>query len=445
VQTVEAPVLPCRGCGSPLGVDPTAAEARCPACGATTAVPQLLRQRAVDYRRTLETERGRIAGARSGVEFEKIGLYFGIPMGIVVGGHIVSTMFLDEDYKDIELYAFIGALVLVGIAFFAWIAVTIVRAGKAAEKEPPPVVVEAFAGTVPSPCSTCGGQVQFTVEQQNARCPYCGATVYPTQAVQASLLGIVAEKADLEVARAARRIARDLALSFDAGPIALAMSYLRWLGFMLAPAIMAVVGIAMLAEGGLPDFGKLGNADAMSIVGLALAGIGGTLLAIIVLVFVLVRAFSRKYVMRRAVAQIAATQGGASGRVGAGVRPLLDWLDAHWAADLTGDVFNTANSEGGTPITRASAPLTVAGRPAFLVAAHAPNFRRVDLFFSQHRRRPVGAGQGTQAAHEIRGTGYGVVVSNGGVQLTLLDSDPQRYTPQTVAWLFERAALVAAG
>lgn len=442
MQTVEAPVLPCRGCGSPLAVDPTAAEARCPACGQTTAVPPVLRQRAMDYRRTLETERGRIAQARSPVEFEKIGLYFGIPMGIVVGGHVVATMFLDEEYKEIELFAFIGGLVLIGIVFFAWIAITIARAGKAAEKEPPPVVVEAFVGTVASPCSTCGGQVQFTVEQQSTRCPYCGATVYPTQAVQASLLGIAAEKADLEVARATRKIARDLALSFDAGPITIAMSYLRWLGFMLGPAIVAGVGVALLAQGGFPDLGRLGDADAMGVVGLVLAGLGGTALAIVVLVFVLVRTFSRKYAMRRAVAQIAAAHGG---RVGTGVRPLLDWLDAHWAADVTGDVLNTANSEGGTPVARASTPLTVAGRPAFLVAAHAPSFKRVDLFFSQHRRRPAGAGQYTQAAQEIRGAGWGVVVSNGGVWLTLLDSDPQRYTSQTVAWLFERAAAVAAG
>jgi DNA-directed RNA polymerase subunit RPC12/RpoP len=441
VQTVEAPVLPCLGCGSPLAVDPTAAQARCPGCGATTAVPEVLRQRATDYRRSLETERKRIADARAPVQFEKIGLYFGIPMGIVIGGHIVATMFLDAEYADVEQYAFIGGLVLVGIAFFVWIAVTIAR-GARAEKPPPPVVVEAFVGSVPSPCSTCGGQVQFVVEQPNARCPYCGAAVYPTQAVQTALLGIAAERADLEVARRARAIARDLALSFDGGAVATAMSYVRWISFMTGPAILVGLGVTFLVQGGIPDVTRLGEADGLSLVGAALATIGGLALAVVVLVFVLVRVFSRASVMRRTVAQVGAAHGG---RVGAGVRPLLDWLDAHWAADLTGDVFSVEASGGGTRITRASAALTFAGRPAFLVAAHAPHYKRVDLFFSQHRRRPVGAGQMTPAAQEIRSAGYGVVVSNGGVQLTHLDSDPRAYGPQTVAWLLERAAHVAAG
>ena len=433
MQTVEAPILACRGCGSPLAVDPTSAEARCPACGAATAVPPALRQRATDYRRALDTERNRIAGARAPVQFEKIGLFFGIPMAIVIGGHIVAGMFLDAEYADVEQYAFIGGLVLIGIAFFAWIGIAFARAARAPDKPPPAIVVEAFAGTVPSPCSTCGGQVQFVVDQPNARCPYCGATVYPTHAVQASLLGIAAEKADLEVARSARRIARDLALSFDAGALTTAMGYVRWLGFAATPLILIGVGVFMIATEGV--------ADGVGIVGLALAGIGGFGLAVLVLVFVLIRLFTRPFQMRRAIGQVASANGG---RAGAGVRPLLDWLDAHWAADVTGDVLSVEASGGGTKIVRASTPVTFAGRPAFLVAAHAPHYKRVDLFFAQHRRRPVGAGQGTQAAQEIRNAGYGVVVSNGGVQMTHLDSDPRSYSPQTVAWLLERAAMVAA-
>ena len=54
------------------------------------------------------------------------------------------------------------------------------------------------------------------------------------------------------------------------------------------------------------------------------------------------------------------------------------------------------------------------------------------------RRRP-----GDPAAHEIRGGNYGVIVSNGGVHLTHPDSDPRAIQPATVAWLLERAAAVA--
>ncbi|HEY8089509.1 MAG TPA: hypothetical protein VIF09_16725 [Polyangiaceae bacterium] len=436
--TMEAPLLPCRGCGGPLAVDPSSPTARCPACGAVSPVPDLLRQRAVAFARQLETERGRIRSARSTLELDKVGLYFGPPGALIVGGHIVASMFLDKEDMEWEPYAFTGGLVLLGVAFFIYIAVMVRRSFKEAENPPPPPPVEAFAGKVASKCAACGGAVDFTVENPNARCPFCGTTVYPTATDQAALLALAYERSDLEVARATRSTARSLALSFDGGAMAAVTSWTRWITFLVAPAIFLFIGCTFLFQDGLPDLDRMG---AMQLVGVVLAGIGVLLLAIWVLVFVLVRALSRPRQIRRALEQVRAQLGG---NVAGGLRPAYDWLDAHWAADVTGDTFSATASETGSRIVRSSLAFTHAGRPAFLVVAHAPHMKRVDLFFSAHRRRPAGAGQMSPAAHEIRGSNYGVIVSNGGVHLSHPDSDPRAIQPATVAWLLERAAAVAA-
>ncbi|MGH7294115.1 MAG: hypothetical protein ACRELB_04245, partial [Polyangiaceae bacterium] len=438
---VEAPRLPCRGCGAPLGVDPTAPAARCPACGATTPIPDDLRRRALAYSRTLETERGRIASARSTIAFDKVGLYFGPPAALLIGGHIVAGMFLDREAMEVEPSIFTGGLVLLGLAFFGWIALTVRREMKRDNEPPPPVVVEAFVGSVGSLCSSCGGKVQFTVELPSARCPFCGTTVYPTQADQAALLAFAAERADLEVARAARATARSLALSFDGGAMAAVTSWTRWLSLLLAPGILILVGCSLLFQNGLPDPERM---DMLATIGAAIAGAGVFLVAVIALVFLLVRALSRPRAIRRVLVQVSGTLGGT---VAGGLRPPYDWLDAHWAADVTGDVFSAASSDSGARIVRSSLSFAHAGRPALLVVAHAPHMKRVDLFFSAHRRRPAGygaGGQATPAAHEIRSAGYGVVLSNGGVHLTHPDSDPRAFQPATVAWLLQRAAAIAA-
>jgi DNA-directed RNA polymerase subunit RPC12/RpoP len=437
-QAPEAPRLPCRGCGAPLAVDPTAPSARCPACAATTPIPDDLRLRAIAYARTLETERRRMAGARSSIQFEKIGLYFGPPGALLIGGHIVASMFLDREAMEYEPSIFVGGLVLLGLAFFAYIAVTVRREIKNANAPPPPVVVEAFVGSVGSLCSSCGGKVQFTIEQPSARCPFCSAAVYPTQADQAALLAIAAERADLEVARATRATARSLALSFDGGAMAAVTSWTRWLSFLLAPGIFLVIGCSLLFQNGLPDFERL---DMIATIGAGIAGFGLLLLALFALVFFLVRAFSRPVAIRRTLVQVSGTLGGT---LAGGLRPAYDWLDAHWAADVTGDVFSAANSDGGARIVRSSLSFSYSGRPAYLVVAHAPHMKRVDLFFSAHRRRAPEYGQSIPAAHEIRSAGYGVIVSNGGVQLTHPDSDPRAFQPATVTWLLQRAAAVAA-
>jgi hypothetical protein len=435
--TLEAPLLPCRACGGPLAVDPSSPTARCPACGAVSPVPDLLRQRAVAFARQLETERGRIRSARSTLEFDKVGLYFGPPGALIIGGHIVASMFLDKEDMQWEPYAFTGGLVLLGVAFFIYIAVMVRRSMKEADNPPPPAPVEAFTGKVASKCAACGGAVDFTVENPNARCPFCGTTVYPTATDQAALLALAYERSDLEVARATRSTARSLALSFDGGAMAAVTSWTRWITFLGAPAIFLVIGCSLAFQNGIPDPDRM---DTMAVVGLVIAGIGVFLLAVWVLVFVLVRALSRPRQIRRALGQVRAQLGG---NVAGGLRPAYDWLDSHWAADVTGDVFSAANSDTGSRIVRSSLAFTYAGRPAFLVVAHAPHMKRVDLFFSAHRRRPAGSGQATPAAHEIRGGNYGVIVSNGGVHLTHPDSDPRAIQPATIGWLLERAAAVA--
>jgi hypothetical protein len=390
------------------------------------------------FARTLEQERGRIASARSPIEFEKIGLYFGPPAALLIGGHVVASMFLDAEAMSYEPSVFIGGLVVLGVFFFGFVAYKVVRSVKDVDEPEPPVVVEAFVGAVGSLCSSCGGKIQFTIEQPSARCPFCGATVYPTPADQSALLTIAAERADLEVARAGRALTRSLALSFDAGPVGAALSWLRWLMFLVMPAILLVIGTGFLFQRGIPDPQAL---DAMEMTGAVMTGIGVFLVALWVLVVLLVLRLSRPRAIRRMLQQAARTFGG---RIAGGLRPAFDWLDAHWAAEVTGDVFTASNSDSGTPIVRSSLALAFQERPVFLVAAHAPHVKRVDLFFSRHRRRNPAYGSASPAANEVRGAGWSVVVSNGGVHMTRLDSDPQGFPPPVIGWLLERAVMIAA-
>ncbi|HEY1691952.1 MAG TPA: hypothetical protein VGG39_07310 [Polyangiaceae bacterium] len=450
-MTLEAPLLPCRGCGSPLAVDPSAAGAACGACRAVTPVPDELRRRAVDYARTLARERGRIAGARRPVEFEKVGLFFGPPMAVLIGGHIVAGMFLDADAMQYEPGVFAGGLVLLGVVFFAYIGFTVVRSMKEIAAPPKPVVVEAFVGAVGSRCSSCGGAVQFTVEQPNARCPFCGATVYPTASDQTALLAIAAERSDLEVARGNRSHARSMALSFDDGALAAATGWLRYLGFLLMPGILLLIGCSLLFQKGMPDPEAL---DGIETAGAFLCGAGLLLVALFVGVLLLVRALSRPRVIRRTLGELARAHGG--GTVAGGLRPVFDWLDAHYAADVSGDLLTVGASDGGARIVRASVAFSAppfgappgpgvppAGRPAFAVVAHAPHVKRVDVFYALHRRRRPELAFASPAAHEVRSAGWSLVVTNGGVHMTRMDSDPRGFPPPTVQWLLERAAAVA--
>jgi hypothetical protein len=151
VANLEAPSLPCRGCGAPLAVDPSSATAACPACRAVSPVPDDLRRRAIEYARTLATERGRIASARRPIEFEKVGLFFGPPAALLIGGHIVAGEFLDAETMAYEPSIFAGGLAVLGVAFFGYIAFTVVRSVKKIDAPEPPVVVEAFVGSVGSP------------------------------------------------------------------------------------------------------------------------------------------------------------------------------------------------------------------------------------------------------------------------------------------------------
>jgi hypothetical protein len=404
-------------------------------------VPDGLRQRARAYRRSLGAERGKVERARSSTAdtFAKLGKYFGPPLAVVIAGHVVATMVIDESYQEYETWAFGGAMGLLGIAFFIWLGLGIrkeIRGVEAPESMPaaPPVV---FEGSAAGTCSTCGGRVSFVVEQPNARCPYCGATVFPTHAVQQELLAIAAEKADLEVGRASRVHVRSMAATFDGGVFDKTMSSMRWMGLVSMPVIFVGIGLVLLFRDGLPDPGAL---DALDVVGLILAGAGVLLLGAIVGIVLLVRRLSRPYAIRRTLLAVASTAGG---QVVPGVRPVLDWLDAHWAATVPDDVLNLARSDGGDPIRRLSVSLTFGGRPALLVVAHAPHVRRTDLFFALHKRRAPQQGHVTIAAQEIRGSGYALLVTTGGAHVILLDSEPRAFAPQTVTWLLQRAAQVA--
>jgi hypothetical protein len=440
-MSIEAPVLPCQGCGVPLAVDPETIDARCGGCRAVTRVPNALRERARLYRQTIGTERGRVEQARrsSTDAFAKLGKYFGPPLALVITGHVIATMVVDRGEREYEEYGFYAAMGLLGVAFFTWL-VFAIRAEIRGDDATPAVTAaraSIFEGSVAGICSTCGGQVAFVVEQSNARCPYCGATVFPTPAAQQALLAIAAERADLEVARAGRARARDLALTFEGGVLEGAMSSLRWVSLLAVPVVFVGVGALLALHDGVPDPTAL---DVMSVVGLVLAGSGVLLTAAIVGITWLVRRLSRIHAIRRTLRAVAVSTGT---RVAAGVRPVLDWLDAHWAASVPDEVMTVASSDDGDKIRRYSVAMTFAGRPALLVVAHAPRLRRTDLFFALHARRYPQQGQSTAAAMEARSTGYAVVVSNGGAHFIVLESDPRAFAPETVTWLLERASQIA--
>jgi DNA-directed RNA polymerase subunit RPC12/RpoP len=454
----EAPILPCRACGAPLAVDPEAVEALCGACRAVTPVPAQVRERARAYRASLSVERSRVEDARRSNfdAFAKLGKYFGPPLALVVGGHVVATMTLDESYRSYELGAFAGAMGLLGIAFFVWLVGAVradLRGGDVPQGQAARAPMPVFQGSTVGTCSTCGGQVTFVIEQPNARCPYCGATVFATPAVQHALLAVAAERADLEIGRASRAALRDLAASFDSGVFDRAMTWIRWAGLAAVPVLLMVVGAALVLHDGIPDPDAL---DALAIVGLVLLGGGAVVLAGIVGIVWLVRSLSRVHAIRRTLVSVAATgglapqrpasvsfEGGTRSSLALGVRPVFDWLDAHWAAPVPPEVLSVARSDDGDPVRRISVPLAFAGRPALLVVAHAPHVRRMDLFFALHKRRGPEVGHVTRAAQEIRGAGYAVLVTNGGTHVMQLDSDPRAFAPHVVTWLLERAGQVA--
>jgi hypothetical protein len=393
------------------------------------------------YRQSLGAERGKVEHARRSTTdtFAKLGKYFGPPLAVIIAGHIVATMVIDASYQEYETWAFGGAMGLLGLAFFAWLGFGIrkeFRAAEAPETLPaaPPVV---FEGNVGGTCSTCGGKVSFVVEQPNARCPYCGATVFPTPEAQQALLAIAAERADLEIGRASRAQVRSMAATFDGGVFDKTMSSVRWLGLVSMPVVFVGIGMVLLFRDGLPDPGAL---DALDVVGLVLAGAGVLLLGAIVGIVLLVRRLSRPYAIRRALLAVGATAGG---QVVPGVRPVIDWLDANWAAPVPDDVLNLARSDDGDPIRRLSLAFTFAGRPALLAVAHASHVRRTDVFFALHKRRAPQQGQVIPAAYEVRSAGWALLVTNGGVHIIVLDSDPRAFAPQTVTWLLQRAVQVA--
>jgi LSD1 subclass zinc finger protein len=445
--SVEAPVLPCRGCGAPLAVDPVAAEARCARCHAVTPVPEPLRQRAREYQRSLGAERGRVVAARgSGPDaFAKIGKYFGPPLAVLIAGQVVGQMVAGEEYSSIVTGAFVGGMVILGIAFAVWLGFAMRKemrdddpaAAPAPGATPAPPPPPMFQGSVQGTCSTCGGQVTFVIEQPSTRCPFCGATVYAPAATQQALLGMAAQGADLEVGRASRVHARELAATFEGGLVEGVFSWMRWLKFVLPPVLFLFIGGTLVFQNGMPD---LGAPDLVTTMGLVLMGAGVFVGACIALIVWLVSRFSRANAVRRAVDAIAAA---VQGQVQRGVKPVFDWLDASWAAAVPQEVLSVANSDEGQPIVRSSVAFTFAGRPALLVVAHAPHVKRTDLFFAQHKRRTPDQGQNTMPAHEVRGAGYALLVSTGGVHMCRLDSDPRGFAPPTVQWLLERGAQVA--
>ena len=96
------------------------------------------------------------------------------------------------------------------------------------------------------------------------------------------------------------------------------------------------------------------------------------------------------------------------------MKPVFDWLDAHWAAAVPAEVLSVASSDEGDKVRRFSVAITFAGRPALLAVAHAPHWRRTDLFFALHGRRDPMRGQSTGAAAEAqkrRHYGHGPSVS----------------------------------
>ena len=89
--------------------------------------------------------------------------------------------------------------------------------------------------------------------------------------------------------------------------------------------------------------------------------------AVVVGIAWLIRRLSRLHAIRRTLEAIAASAGG---RVVPGVKPVFDWLDAHWAAEVPAEVLSVASSDDGDKVRRFSVAMTFAGRPALLAIAH---------------------------------------------------------------------------
>lgn len=307
--------------------------------------------------------------------------------------------------------------------------VVVLRGGGKSE---PAVVVPPLEGAVFGTCGHCGAPVRFATGGAYVHCNHCRQAVVPDAAHQAAIQAIAAQQADLEQARASRTHQRGFAAS-DMGMwriFDVVMFGVRWL---MGPVILIVVGSSLAGDPVTAGVGSL------------LVAAGGVGLGAVALVVLVLRRVSRESALRRALATLARTLRGRP--LGPGALPVLAWLDRHWAASVEQQLLTTEASHDGKRIARSSLELCLDGRPALVVAAHAPHVRRIDLFLAAHRRRGPAAATalGSHAAGAIRALGFEPRLDDGGAHLVRTDSDPALLAPDRVSHALGWAAQLLEG
>lgn len=446
-MSAEAPMLPCSRCGVALRVDPEAASARCKHCSAVTQVPPAVREQARAYRVALEAELRRMGFAAAfakGLENGAVGrlsrvytIVVCVLAGLLTIGQMAPAFGLDDDIGPISLGVFIGGLVLSMLVFFVSLKGAI-RREMLAGAEPPPAAIEGdlAAARVSSACSSCGGSVPFGMGEAQARCPYCGAQVFPTAEVRGRLTELAAFHADLEQGRAMRAHTR----SFVGGAVNRGFEVVIWITrriVLFVPLIAGVaIGQALLDAPAPTRRGRGSAAELDETIGIGLIA-GGALLSAVLLAGSVLIGNLKKRTPRRAALERLAQRYGSRVRED-GTVAALDWLDAHWAAETPEGSLVFHNSDDGKSVDRLAAAIHHRGAAVLLVFADAPHVRRFDVFAAGHDRARS-ARAPAPAAAELEGAGLRVTISPAGVHLWFPASDPRFCEPSAAAWMLDRA------
>ena len=449
-MNAEAPVLPCARCGVALRVDPEAARAQCKHCGAVTAIPPDVREKARAYRVAIEAELRRMGFAAAfaeGLESGAVGRLMRVYMivifvlaGVLTAGQMAPAFGRNEGLKLASVGVFVGGLVLTMAVFFLSLKGAI-KKEMLDGAEPPPAAITAdmASARVTSACSSCGGAVPFRMGEAQARCPYCGAAVLPTAEVRARIAEMAAFHADLEQGRAGRAHTR----SFVQGAFNRGLKVVFWIVrrmMLFFPLIVGVViGQTFLDQPAPTRHGRGDpNAEVIKMIGVG-AMAGGVIMTALLLGGSLVIGNLLKRTPRRAALERLARRYGSRVRED-GTVAALDWLDANWAAETPEGSLVFHNSDDGKSVERILAAVHHRGAPVLLMFAHAPHVRRFDVFVAGHDRSRAERPSSAAAVAELRSAGLQVTVAPAGIHLSLPAADPRFCEPSAAAWMLDRAA-----
>ncbi|MEO7328133.1 MAG: hypothetical protein ABI193_06120 [Minicystis sp.] len=457
--THEAPTLPCTACGVPLRVDPEARSACCRHCATVTAVPENIREQARVHRLAVEADLRRLGfaemfarGMDSGA-VDRLSRVYGVVIAVLAGiltlGLMAPGFGADEQVGVIAVIIFAAGLPLTMGLFFLGLRWAIRKDALAPDAEPPPVKVTAdlAAAAARGPCSACGAPVPFRLGDPVARCPYCGATVLPTEAIRAKLAGFASFRADLEQARNTRSFARADADSKIGRGFNWAM---RRMVFFFPLIIGITIGQGLLRTSPPPPGPVPARQvrrppppdDTLPTIGAAIM-IGGVALTVLLLAGSALLGRGGKRSPRFLALDALARVYGARARAD-GTRATLEWLDTHWASAAPEGSLVVHNSDDGQSVERVAVALTHRGVPVLVVLAEAPHVRRFDAFVAAYDPARVEHAAGPAAA-ELQAAGLHVTLGRGGVHLAFPGSDGRFCLPGTAAWMLDRATHLLAG